>query len=47
MKKIITDNEAASPEEAARMVARNAHGSGTEHSKAVRLAKSYRKNPPD
>jgi hypothetical protein len=47
MKKIITDKRAASPEEAARMVAREAHGSGTEHSKAERLAKSYRKNPPD
>jgi hypothetical protein len=47
MKALITDMKAASPEEAARMVAPEAHGSGTPESKAERLARRFRKARPD
>ena len=44
MKELISSHRAASPEEAARMLAKKAHGSGSEESKAERLAKRYREN---
>jgi hypothetical protein len=44
MKQLISSHRAASPEEAARMLAKKAHGSGREESKAERLAKRYREN---
>jgi hypothetical protein len=47
MKALITDMKAASPEEAARMVAPEAHGNGTPESKAERLARRFRKTRPD
>jgi hypothetical protein len=43
MKGLISSNQAASPEEAARKLAKKAHGSGSEESKAERLAKRYRR----
>jgi hypothetical protein len=43
MAQLLSEGKVASPEAAARMVARNAHGSGTEDSKAERLARLYRK----
>jgi hypothetical protein len=42
MEKLISLHQAASPEEAARMLAGKAHGAGTPESKAERLAKRYR-----
>ena len=44
MKELISSHRAASPEEAARMLAKKALGSGSEESKAERLAKRYREN---
>jgi hypothetical protein len=44
MKRLIENLEAASPEEAARMVANSAHGSGTIDSKAERLARRFRES---
>jgi hypothetical protein len=43
MKSLLRKRKAASPEEAARLVADRAHGSGTPDSKIDRLAKRYRK----
>jgi hypothetical protein len=43
MEQLLIEKKVASPEAAARMVAREAHGSGTEDSKAERLAKLYRR----
>jgi hypothetical protein len=43
MKELILSRRAASPEEAARMLAKKAHGFGSEESKTERLAKRYRK----
>jgi hypothetical protein len=42
MEELISLHRAASPEEAARMLAGKAHGAGTPESKAERLAKRYR-----
>jgi hypothetical protein len=42
MKELISSHRAASPEEAARMLAEKAHGAGSLESKAERLAKRYR-----
>jgi hypothetical protein len=47
MRELIADRKATSPEEAARMVAPEAHGNGTPESKATRLGKLYRKTWPD
>jgi hypothetical protein len=44
MKQLISSHRAASPEEAARMLAKKAHGSGSQESKTERLAKRYREN---
>jgi hypothetical protein len=44
MKELILSHRAASPEEAARMLAKKAHGSGSQESKTERLAKRYREN---
>ena len=44
MKELILSHRAASPEEAARMLAEKAFGSGTQESKVERLAKRYREN---
>jgi hypothetical protein len=42
MKELISSHRAASPEEAARLLAEKAHGAGSVESKAERLAKRYR-----
>jgi hypothetical protein len=47
MKELIAAMKAASPEEAARMVALEAHGSGSIESKTARLARRYRKSYSD
>jgi hypothetical protein len=44
MKELILSHRAASPEEAARMLAKKSFGSGSPESKAERLAKRYREN---
>jgi hypothetical protein len=46
MKDLISARKAASPEEAARVLADKAHGAGTIESKSARLAKRYRKRRP-
>jgi hypothetical protein len=43
MKELISSRRAASPEEAARLLAGKAHGAGSPESKAERLAKRYRR----
>jgi hypothetical protein len=45
MKELISSHRAASPQEAARMLAGKAHGSGTLESKIERLARRYRSGP--
>jgi hypothetical protein len=42
MKELISSGAAASPEEAARLLAKKAHGGGSVESKTERLAKRYR-----